>query len=147
MHAYRYKKNRLQSLMGRHFGGHPMTTNILRFFWRGKRGVLSDTKGKPLSMQYSKTSLYRNHRETGIMTDGITSLVIDQGLEFCQLNVDIVGHVCPIGEKQYLHCTFRQFRSGKCNIGGHRRMFQVCKMFNEYISYNNKIVNFASLIS
>ena len=38
------------------------------------------------------------------------SLAIDQGMEFCQLNVDIVGHVCAIGEKQYLHCTFRQFR-------------------------------------
>ena len=46
------------------------------------------------------------------------SLAIDRGLEFCQLIVDIVGHVCAIGEKQCLQCTFRQLCLCKCKIGG-----------------------------
>ena len=41
---------------------------------------------------------------------GIKILVIDLGLEFCQLNVNKVGHVCATGEKQCLYCSFRQFR-------------------------------------
>ena len=64
------KKKRLQSLIGRHFGGHHLTTHILRFFEKKcslERGVLSDSKGIPLNMQYSKTSLYRHHREAGFL--------------------------------------------------------------------------------
>ena len=39
----------------------------------------------------------------------LTSLAIDLGWEFCQLNVDIVVYVCTIKEKQCLHCTFRPY--------------------------------------
>ena len=38
----------------------------------------------------------------------ITSLVIDRGLDFCQLHVDIVRQSFALGgKKQYLHYTYR----------------------------------------
>ena len=45
-------------------------------------------------LMYSKTWLYCHHREKGILVG------IDQGLEFCQLHVDIVRHACAIDEKK-----------------------------------------------
>ena len=45
---------------------------------------------------YSKTSLYRHHQELGI-------LAVDRGMEFCQLHVDIEGHVCTIGDKNSIY--------------------------------------------
>ena len=48
---------------------------------------------------YSKDTLYRHHREKGIL-EVITSLEIDRGLDFCQLNIDIVSYACTISEKK-----------------------------------------------
>ena len=54
--------------------------------------------------------------------DGITSLAIDQGLDFCQLHVDIVlRHTFDIGEINGMHIILTGNSidvSGYCYTGG-----------------------------
>ena len=63
---------------------------------------------------------------------GITCLVIDQGLDFCKLHVDIVIHACSIGEKNGIYIILKGNSidvSGYCYTRGcYTKLFANCSL-------------------